>query len=145
MLRGTSAWISRLFICLLLLYCSASLLHFSHNAEHLADYPNMPKWLSRSQVYVAWLGITAVGILGLLFLRFGYQRIGLMIVGLYAALGFDGLGHYALAPVSGHTIVMNATIWFEVAAGAMLLAVTVMLIANQFRASPIFRRHDAKP
>ena len=36
---------------LLLLYLAASLLHFVHNAEFLSDYPNLPAWLTRSQVY----------------------------------------------------------------------------------------------
>jgi hypothetical protein len=36
----------------LVAYAIASLVHYSHNAEFLGDYPNMPAWLSRAQVYV---------------------------------------------------------------------------------------------
>ena len=81
------------------LYCAASLLHFTHNAEYLADYPNLPAWLTRSQVYMAWLGVTAIGALGYLVRRAGYELAGLALIGLYAALGFDGLLHYGRAPV----------------------------------------------
>ena len=49
---------------LLALYGLASLVHFVHNAEHLVDYPNLPVWLSRFQIYGAWCGITALGIVG---------------------------------------------------------------------------------
>ena len=43
---------------LLALYAVASLLHFVHNAEHLAQYPNLPSSWSRVDVYLvtcAWM------------------------------------------------------------------------------------------
>lgn len=102
-------------------YCVASFAHFVHNAEFLSQYPNMPLWLSRSKVYAAWLAITAVGVTGLVLARSRFVLGGLLLVATYAAFGFDGLGHYALAPVSAHTAAMNLTIWLEVAAAAVLL------------------------
>ena len=108
----------------MLAYGLASLLHFAHNAEFLADYPNMPAWISRAKVYAVWLGITAIGAAGYLLFRFGYPLIGLLVIAVYAILGFDGLGHYSLAPVSAHTAAMNLTIWLEVAAAAVLLMAT---------------------
>lgn len=131
-------------LCLLIVYCAASLLHFAHNAEYLADYPNMPDWLSRSKVYFAWTGVTAVGLVGYVLLRSGYQLTGLLAVAIYAALGFDGLGHYALAPISAHTIVMNATIWFEVAAGAVLFIAAVGLLSKNVRTRVRSGPNDAK-
>jgi hypothetical protein len=103
------------------IYCAASLAHFVHNAEFLADYPNMPAWLSRLRVYVAWLAITAVGAIALALSRSRHALAGLVLLAVYAALGFDGLGHYALAPLSSHTFAMNLTIWCEVAAASLLL------------------------
>jgi len=35
-----------------MLYAAASLVHFAHNAEYLADYPNLPSWLTRYQIYL---------------------------------------------------------------------------------------------
>lgn len=106
-------------------YCLASLVHFVHNAEYLSQYPNMPAWLSRFDVYAVWLGITAVGVLGLALARGRYAVGGLLLVAAYAAFGFDGLGHYALAPMSTHTPAMNLTIWLEVVAAAALLFFTL--------------------
>ena len=103
-------------------YCCASLAHFVHNAEYLSQYPNMPVWLSRPRVYGAWLAITAIGALGLAVARSRYAVAGFLLIAIYAALGFDGLGHYALAPMTSHTLAMNLTIWVEVAAAAALLA-----------------------
>jgi hypothetical protein len=110
---------------LLVTYCAASFLHFVHNAEYLADYPNLPSWLSRSQIYLAWLAILAIGILGYVLYRRGKYLIGLALLAVYAGLGFDGLLHYARAPFTAHTTAMNVTIWSEVVA-AVLLFIAVM-------------------
>jgi len=117
---------------LLLLYGAASLLHFSHNAEYLADYPNLPDWLSRSQVYVAWFCITGLGASGYILQRQGHELGGLVLVALYAVLGFDGLLHYSRAPIGAHTAAMNLTIWFEVAAAALLLCAVAILLTRAF-------------
>jgi hypothetical protein len=106
---------------LLLAYGGASLLHFAHNAEFLADYPNMPAWLSRVHVYGAWLALTAVGVLGYFLVCRGHRLAGFFVIAVYAVLGFDGLGHYTRAPMSAHTAAMNATIWLEVLAASLLL------------------------
>lgn len=116
---------------LLLLYLAASLLHFTHNAEYLADYPNLPVWLDRADVYLAWLGLAAVGAAGWVLQRIGWRIAGLLLIGVYAAFGFDGLLHYTRAPIGAHTAAMNFTIWFEVAAAALLLLWVVTSLAKQ--------------
>ena len=118
-----------LLLGLLLLYLVASLVHFTHNAEYLADYPNLPPWLTRGGVYLAWIGEASLGILGYVLYRFGWRLTGLALVGVYAAFGFDGLLHYTRAPFDAHTTAMNFTILFEVAAAALLLMRVVMLAA----------------
>ena len=105
---------------LTLLYAAASFLHFAHNAEYLADYPNLPASFTRIGIYAAWLAVSAVGASGLALVRFGRAPPGLALLGLYAALGFDGLLHYTRAPIADHTAGMNFTIGFEVAAAAAL-------------------------
>ena len=110
-------------------YGAGSLVHFVHNAEFLAEYPNMPAWLSRTDVYVVWLGITAIGVAGYVLAGHGYRLAGLLLVAVYAALGLDSLGHYALAPMSAHTAAMNSTILLEVATAALLFVRSLGLIA----------------
>jgi hypothetical protein len=120
-------------LVILLVYCSASLFHFVHNAVYIEEYPNLPAWITVAGIYVTWLGITAIGIVGYLLVRHEYQLIGLLTVGVYGALGLDGLAHYHLAPVSAHSFTMNLSIWSEaVTAVAVVIAVTVMLI-NHFK------------
>lgn len=107
------------------MYGIASLVHFAHNAEYLAAYPNLPAWLSRFQIYGVWCGITAVGVAGYALYRRGRAFIGVLLMAVYAALGFDGLLHYGRAPMSAHAMAMNLTIWFEVVAAAMVLLAVV--------------------
>ena len=114
---------------LLVTYFVASLLHFTHNAEFIAFYPNMPAWLTRETVYLAWLAVTSVGVAGVVAARFGLGALGALLVGAYGALGLDGLAHYSLALCSEHTLGANLTIWFEVVAG-VLLAVAAALQVN---------------
>ena len=116
---------------LLLLSLAASLLHFAHNAEFLNAYPNLPAWLTRSQVYLAWTGVAAIGVCGLVLYLRGWYFFGLALTGLYAAFAFDGLLHYSRAPFDAHTVAMNFTIWFEVtAAGALLVAVVFAVVTR---------------
>jgi hypothetical protein len=113
-------------LSLILAYCAASLLHFVHNAVYLHDYPNMPAALSAARIYAAWCGITAVGVVGYWLHRAGYRVAGLVVIAVYAALGFGGLEHDTLAPVSAHSFAMNLTISLEaLAAAALLIAVCV--------------------
>lgn len=114
-------------------YCLASLLHFVHNAEYLSEYPNLPSWLTRLQVYAAWLAITSIGVVGLWLARGKYPLVGLILVAAYALLGFDGLGHYAVAPMSAHTFTMNFSIWTEVVAAALLLIQSLRCIFVHFQ------------
>lgn len=106
-----------------LAYASASLLHFTHNAEFLGEYPNLPAWITRAWVYIAWGGQSAVGLIGYLMLRQGRPRPGLIALGIYGLTGFAGLLHFAAAPMSSHTGVMQLTIWVEAATGAALCVV----------------------
>jgi hypothetical protein len=119
-----------------ILFAAASLLHFAHNAEYLAAYPNLPGSWSRAGVYLAWCGVSAVGALGLVLYRLGRRGAGLAALSVYAALGFDALLHYTRAPFAHHSVGMNATIWTEVVAACLLLAsVTARAVADGARAA----------
>lgn len=132
--------IPKVLLLLCLAYAAASLIHFAHNAEFLAEYPNMPDWLSRAKVYAAWLGLTAVGVAGYLLFHRGYQLLGLLIIAVYAALGFDSLSHYVIAPFTVHSGMMHFTIWLDVATAAVLL-----IAAAAFAARRMSRRSDFGP
>lgn len=116
---------------LLVAYAGASLLHYAHNAEFLPYYPNLPEWLSPRAIYGAWLCGAIGGLAGYGLLRRGHRLAGLAVLAVYALLGFDGLGHYALAPASAHTAAMNVTIWLETATAGLLLASVAIVAARR--------------
>jgi hypothetical protein len=119
----------RALLALLLVYGAASLVHFTHNAEFLGDYPNLPKAWSPGLVYLAWIGMTIVGVAGWLLLSRGLALAGLIVLVVYAAFGLDSLGHYVVAPLSSHTAAMNATILTEViAAGCVLFEIARQML-----------------
>ena len=121
----TSRFLSRHVWTLLAVYFAASLAHFAHNAEFIAFYPNMPVWLTREKVYLAWLAVTSFGIAGLIVLRLGLHAVGTVLIAAYGGLGLDGLAHYTLALCSEHTLVTNLTIWFEAVAGFALALASI--------------------
>jgi hypothetical protein len=119
--KGTATAGRSMLVLLMLIYCAAGLLHFTHNAVYLRDYPNLPDWITSNGVYAAWLATTGVGLLGYWLYRRISQAAGLVTIALYALLGFGGLEHYTLASVAAHTVMMNLTILLEVASAAALL------------------------
>jgi hypothetical protein len=111
----------RALLLFMVTYGAASLLHFAHNAVHLGEYPNMPPFLTARVVWLAWLAITMVGVIGAwLYLRVS-QLAGALVIAGYALLGFGGLDHYAIAPVGAHSMPMHATIVAEAVTAAALL------------------------
>ena len=125
---------SRRHLLVLLVVCgAASLVHFAHNAEFIADYPNLPRSWSATHVYLAWIGMTVVGLAGWLLYQTRLELLGLFVLAAYALLGLDSLGHYVLAPPSAHTAAMNATILAEVVAAGCVLSEVLRQIAQRWR------------
>jgi hypothetical protein len=118
---------------LLGLYTLASFLHFAHNGAMLASYPNMPVWITAAGVYATWLGIAVVGLAGYVLTRMGLVVCGPALLALYAIAGLDGLAHYALAPITAHSLTMNVTIGFEVVTASLLLVAIGRTVTQQRR------------
>jgi len=116
---------------LLAVYTAASVAHFVHNAEFIAFYPNMPAWITRETVYLAWLAIASVGVAGIIASRFGWRALGALLIGAYGALGLDGLQHYTLALCSEHTLAANVTIWFEAVTGVLLATASIVAMSQR--------------
>lgn len=133
----------RLVWALTAVYTAASLAHFTHNAEYIAFYPNMPAWITRETVYQAWLAVAGVGAAGILFACMGWAVMGAIAVGAYGALGLNGLAHYTLALCSEHTLGANLTIWFEVVSGFSLMVCATALAGRT--AAKRRREQDASP
>ncbi len=99
----------------------------------LASHPNLPVWITASGVYAPWLGIAVVGMAGYVLTQLGFVVLGLTLLALYAFAGLDGLAHYALAPITAHSIAMNATIGFEVVTASVLLVAIGRMLMQQWQ------------
>jgi hypothetical protein len=126
---GISQWLMPALVA----YAAASLFHHVHNATYLRAYPNLPPWLSPGGVYAAWVVVTAIGVLGFGLLRLRYAVSGLAMLALYALLGLAGLDHYALAPMSAHSRMMNLSIVGEVVTAVWLLGTVAASLARLLR------------
>jgi hypothetical protein len=122
-----------LLLVFVILYGAASLVHHVHNAVYLDAYPGLPASLTAARVVLAWSGETAIGLLGYLLSRRGRGFAGFSLLGIYAGLGLYGLLHYRLAPMSAHTVAMNATIWLEVGSAMVLLIAVASLVVTRRR------------
>lgn len=111
-------------------YAVASLVHFTHNAAFLADYPHLPRTWTPAGVMLAWVAVSAIGALAALLIVRGHTKTGLCVAMIYAACGLDSLGHYALAPLALHTHAMNATILVEVGCAALLFGAASFKLAR---------------
>lgn len=118
---------------LIAVYALASLLHFTHNAEFIALYPNMPPGLTREGVYLAWLAVSAVGLVSGVMWLLRWRAAAFVTLAIYGMLGLAGLAHYTLALCSEHTLVMNLTIWFEAGAGVVLAGGSLWQLRRRVR------------
>lgn len=117
----------------LVTYAIATTIHFFHNGIYLDDYPNMPESFTQGGVFAALAAIHGVGIFGFVMLCLGFRLAGYVALVLYAALGFDGLAHYAVAKFSSHTLAMNFTILFEVGSALVLFVLVGAQLVNFWR------------
>jgi hypothetical protein len=85
-------------------------------------------------VYFVWLAFASVGVAGIIASRFGWSALGALLLGMYGALGLDGLQHYSLALCSEHTLAANVTIWFEAIAGIALAVACALQVNIHLRA-----------
>ena len=108
-----------------LLYLAASFIHFAHNAEFLAEYPKLPDWLTRANVYLAWAATLLPGFIAFFAWARGHKMWAYGLLAVWGALSYLGLDHYYVAPLSAHTHIANLTILFEVLAGTLLLVSSV--------------------
>jgi hypothetical protein len=118
-------------LVLVALYFVASLAHFVHNAEYIAFYPGMPGWIERDTVYVAWLGVTSIGLASFMLFKLKLHALAVLLLAVYGAFGLDGLAHYTLALCSEHTLMANVTIWAEAVTGVLLLFSSALLLGRE--------------
>lgn len=70
----------RVLLTFMLLYGTASLIHFVHNALYLDFYPNLPPWLTPLGVLASWLVVAGIGAAGYWLFRNNSPAVGLTTI-----------------------------------------------------------------
>jgi hypothetical protein len=113
------------------LLCLSSFAQFAHHAEFLASYPNSSDDLTREELYLAWLALTAVGMLAGVCNVLGRGMLAAIVLALYGFLGaMAGVGQYAQGFWDEHPLAANATICLEALCG-IALTVRALRTASQ--------------
>ena len=115
-----------------------TLFHFTDNAINVDTYPKaswQPDWFD-VVVALAWVLYTAVGVAAFLLYergRFGAAHAGLLI---YGYLVFSSLGHFLYGSPSELTTRGVISVFVDVAAGSVVIAVAVWsMLARRRRAA----------
>ncbi|MDH4450032.1 MAG: hypothetical protein QE265_05500 [Rhodoferax sp.] len=111
---------------LLAFYALANSLHFASNGDFIAYYPYMPEWMSAERVYFVWMGVTGIGLTGLVLGLSGRFWISRPLLALYGLCGLDGLFHYSLDLCKDHDLLTNFLIVSEALLGISLFAAVVL-------------------
>jgi hypothetical protein len=118
------------------LYGLCTFAHFTHHAEFLVYYPNLPEALTREVVYLLWMAVTVVGMAAVPFSMLGMGVVAALLLALYGLLGLSGLAHYSLGAWEEHSLVANLLIVFQALSGLALAVKAVRETAKQTRRRP---------
>jgi hypothetical protein len=119
----------RLF-ALLALNIASSAVHYIDNILRWSLYPE-PAWDNVRLTDTFWFLMTPVGILAYVLYRRGSRQMGLTLNYVYGAMNLVVLGHYLFASPWAVSLSVNASILFETATAACLLAYTAWLKAGE--------------
>ena len=85
-------------LVLLLASIVSTAIHYTDNAVNIADYPQ-PGWLTEAQIYISWVVLTGVGILGYRLYRAERYGPAHLLLLVYSYTGVSSLGHYLYSGV----------------------------------------------
>ena len=113
---------------LLLLFLIASIvstnLHYTDNATFIENYPE-PDWITVSGIYLTWIVMTFIGILGYWLYTQEQFWISYFCLTLYSFTGLSSPAHYFYGALSNFSVKMHALIWLDLLTGAFVLGFVV--------------------
>ena len=121
-------------LAILILNIAVTSVHYTDNAIFVADYPE-PEWITTSGVFLTWIVMTSIGIIGYWFYRQQYFWLCYLLLGLYAGTGLSSIAHYFYGSWSQFSFKMHAFIWSDTIAGLTVVGFIVwsVLLAQQWR------------
>ena len=113
---------------LLLLFLIASIistnLHYTDNATFIENYPQ-PDWITVSGIYLTWMLMTLIGIVGYWLYTQEKLWISYLCLGIYSLTGLSSFTHYFYGAISNFSLKMHALIWLDVITGISILGFVI--------------------
>lgn len=109
-----------LLLGLLVVNLIVTSLHYTDNAIFISRYPQ-PNWISVGGIYLTWIVLSSIGIVGYWLYRQQKFTIGLIALGIYSLTGLSSFAHYFYGSFSQFSAKMHLFIFADVAVGTMLL------------------------
>jgi len=109
-----------LLLCLLIASIISTGIHFTDNFLFYQKYPQ-PEWITLDSIYISWVILTLVGIVGYWLYRVGNLGVAYVCLSMYSLTGLSSLGHYLYGAMSKFSVKMHLFIWTDALTGMALL------------------------
>ncbi|MBW4612108.1 MAG: hypothetical protein KME21_02285 [Desmonostoc vinosum HA7617-LM4] len=109
---------------LLIVSIIATSIHYTDNFLFINSYPE-PNWITPPSIYISWIVMTTVGIVG--YLLYGNRKYWLayMCLAIYSLTGLSSLGHYLYGSMSQFSLRMHLFICTDGITGLAVLGFTL--------------------
>jgi hypothetical protein len=98
--------------------------HYTDNFLHFEHYP-APAWITQRGVYISWLILTAIGMLGYLLYIKQVFWAAYLCLSIYSITGGFSPGHYFFPATEAFSFKMHTLIWLDAIVGLSVLGFTL--------------------
>jgi multisubunit Na+/H+ antiporter MnhC subunit len=113
-----------------------SIVHYTDNTVRFSAYDKGDPFVSGAwQIVLAWVILTAIGVLAYLRTRQERWWPAVAFMGVYSLVGLVSFGHYTFAPVSEYDALQNTLILTDIVSGLSVLGFALWLMFR--RAIPV--------
>ena len=109
-----------LLLCLLIASVISTGIHYTDNFLFYQKYPQ-PEWITLDSIYICWVILTLVGIMGYWLYRVGNLGGAYVFLSIYSLTGLSSLGHYLYGAMSEFSFKMHLFICTDALTGMALL------------------------
>lgn len=114
----------QLLLLLLVISIISTFIHYTDNFFSFEQYPQ-PDWITLSSIYISWVVLTAIGIIGYSLYRSRRFGLAYLCLLLYSITGLSSLGHYLYGNLSDFSMKMHLFIWTDGLIGLSVLSFTL--------------------
>jgi hypothetical protein len=121
---GRSLRSERVLLAILAASIVSTAIHYADNYFAIERYPG-PEWIQGPVIYVGWIVLTAIGVLGYVLYRRAMYLPAILCLLVYSYTGVSSLGHFLYGDWSGFTSAMHVSILADGVTGSAVLAFAI--------------------